>query len=169
MRPDFAGRQGRVQKGRRHRRDRRPNRFARKPICDSRSAPSTPARRCTLSPSAATNGSSRTIELVGELEPFRHAFLGILPLREEAEPEPAGREDKADEATGQVASDGVVVRMVYPGSPAAAAGNQAGDRIVKIDDAEIDNIKAAIGAMNNVVPASEVAVRLVRDGKPLEL
>ena len=53
--------------------------------------------------------------------------------------------------------------MVYPGSPAAAAGIQAGDRIVSIDGTEIDSFKAAIDAMNNVVPGAEVAVRVLRD------
>ncbi|MEX2187333.1 MAG: PDZ domain-containing protein [Pirellulales bacterium] len=109
----------------------------------------------------------QTIELVGELEPFRHAFLGILPLRSETEPEKAaGKKDDKQEVDSNA---GVVVRMVYPGSPAAAAGIQPGDRIVKIDDSETNNIKAAIDAMNNVMPAADVAVRLVRNGKPIDL
>ncbi len=114
----------------------------------------------------------KDIELVGELEPFRHAFLGILPLRQAAEPELADADKQADKDKENAPADssmGVVVRMVYPGSPAAAAGIQAGDRIVKIDEAKIDSIKSAIGAMNNVVPSSNVAVRLFRDGKPIEM
>jgi serine protease Do len=117
------------------------------------------------------------IELVGELEPFRHAFLGILPLREPAQPaqvatELPGDEKSADAKAAGKSDDsagGVVVRMVYAGSPAAAAGVRAGDHVVKIDDAKVDGIKSAITAMNNVVPAADVAVGLVRDGKPIEL
>ncbi len=40
---------------------------------------------------------------------------------------------------------------------------------MRIDDTEVDGIKSAISAMNNVVPAAEVAVRLIRDDKPLDL
>jgi serine protease Do len=109
----------------------------------------------------------QTIELVGELDPFRHAFLGILPLRPETEPEKAS--GKKNEKANADSTAGVVVRMVYPGSPAAVAGIQPGDRIVKIDDSETLNIKSAIDAMNNVMPAADVAVHLLRDGKPLDV
>lgn len=50
-----------------------------------------------------------SVELAAELEPFRHAFLGILPMRQ------AERRQ------------GVRVRYVYPDSPAANAGIQPGD------------------------------------------
>ena len=78
-------------------------------------------------------------------------------------PNPIRQPEKKDEkpstkADKKVDAGGVVVRMVYPGSPAATAGIQIGDRIVKIDDAKIDGIKSAIAAMNNVVPAADVAV-----------
>lgn len=107
------------------------------------------------------------VELVGELEPFRHAFLGILPLREVTEPDPAV--EKKEEAPKAEPGAGVVVRMVYPGSPAAAAGIKPTDRIVKIDDADINDIQSAIAAMNNVVPAADVSMHLVRGDQPLKL
>ena len=50
--------------------------------------------------------------LIDKLVPYEHPFLGLLPLRD-----PAAN------------PGGVVVRFVYPGSGAAAAGLQPGDRI----------------------------------------
>jgi serine protease Do len=124
----------------------------------------------------------REVTLAGELEPFQHGFLGILPMRPMASPtddeyedngkdaksdedaEAANDNSKADEATG-----GVVVRMVHPGSAAAEGKIRAGDRIVRINAAPIDSIDAAITEMNAVGPGNEVAVRLVRDDQTLDL
>ena len=39
---------------------------------------------------------------------------------------------------------------------------------MRIDDAEIKSIRAAIEAMNNVSPEVGVAVRILRDGKPID-
>ena len=67
------------------------------------------------------------------------------------------------------AEAGIVVRMVYADSPAAAAGVQAGDRIVEINDTKVTTVDDAIQTLNNVAAESKVALRLVRDGKPLDL
>ncbi len=101
----------------------------------------------------------RSIELVGELVSFRHAFLGILPLR------PASEETNATKQS----DPGVVVRMVYAGSPAAEAKVQAGDRIIEINDTKVTSIDDAIQAINNVAPEGKVALRLVREEKPIDL
>jgi hypothetical protein len=69
---------------------------------------------------------------------------------------PAAEEEKPVEP-------GVVVRMVYAGGPAAEAGVQAGDRIVKIDGTKIESVDDAIAALNNVAPDGKVAVQLSRD------
>jgi S1-C subfamily serine protease/predicted esterase len=53
------------------------------------------------------------LELMGGVPPYRHPFLGILPVRDDPEL-------------------GVAVREVYPDSPAAKAGIKAGDRVMKI-------------------------------------
>ncbi|MBX7103331.1 MAG: PDZ domain-containing protein [Gemmataceae bacterium] len=55
----------------------------------------------------------RDLELMGNVPPYRHPFLGILPVRDDPEL-------------------GVAIRSVYPGSPAEKAGLQAGDRIMKV-------------------------------------
>jgi serine protease Do len=130
----------------------------------------------------------RTITLVGEMPAFRHAFLGILPMRPAAETAPKNGEsmpttepplkDADDPSKEQNVSEdqekkpiesGVIVRAVYSGSPAADAGIQHGDRIVEINETKIKTIDDAIQALNNVTPESKVTVELVRDGKPMDL
>jgi len=116
----------------------------------------------------ATRGDEkleRTIELAGELEPFRHAFLGILPMRDE--PDIMPKQDDPEAETKEAAR-GIAVRMVYAGSPAAAAGIQVGDRVVSIDGTEVDSVKAAIDAMNNVLPGDKVAVRVLRGERSID-
>ena len=101
----------------------------------------------------------RSIELVGELAPFRHAFLGILPMR------PAPEEPNA----AKLSDPGVVVRMVYAGSPAAEAAVRAGDRIIEINDTKVKSIDDAIQALNNVAAEGKLTVRLVRADQPIDL
>ncbi|MGD9636729.1 MAG: PDZ domain-containing protein, partial [Pirellulales bacterium] len=116
----------------------------------------------------------RTVELAGELEPFRHAFLGILPMREAtleikaptaatSQQEGAGEAAKTEQSNA-AGPPGIEVRFVYPDSPAAKAGINAGDRVTKINSSLIDSIKSAIDAMNAVLPQSEVTVVVERDG-----
>lgn len=127
----------------------------------------------------------REVTLVGELEPFQHGFLGILPMRptevpadeaENADDEAAedakdlkSDEDDAEKSTDDNAAKGVVVRMVYPGSAAAEGKVRPGDRIVKINHTAVGSIDAAITEMNSVGPENEVAVQLVRKGQPIDL
>lgn len=59
----------------------------------------------------------RDITLVDTLEPYGRPFLGLLPLRD-----------------APVSAGGVPIRYVYPDSPAAKAGLQAGDVLVSLDD-----------------------------------
>lgn len=61
-------------------------------------------------------GSERieaTVELTDKMEAYQHPFLGVLPIRGDKQP-------------------GVLVRYVYPGSPAEMSGMKPGDRIVKM-------------------------------------
>ena len=128
----------------------------------------------------------RSIKLAGELAPFRHAFLGILPVRVAASPkdEPKDDQDEADETAAaeesgqeETANDkdnadkaaAVEVRMVYAESPAAAAGIQAGDRIVQINESKIASIAEAIAALNNAAPEMKVDVHVERGEQTLKL
>ncbi len=122
----------------------------------------------------------RKIVLADTLPPFRHAFLGILPLRPASEPSNAAAQDDDDTTedestdeseaeTDDAKSSGVGVRMVYAGSPAKTAGVQAGDRVLQIGDAAAVSIDSAIAEMNNYAPGSEVAVRLGRGDRTIDV
>lgn len=61
-------------------------------------------------------GSERieaTVELTDKMLPFQHPFLGILPIRNDKQP-------------------GVLVRYVYPDSPAEKSGIKPGDRLMNM-------------------------------------
>jgi serine protease Do len=98
-----------------------------------------------------------TITLAAELEPYRHAFLGVLPQRD--------AEDSDDDAAEQ----SIVVRAVWPNSPAAQAGMQDGDRIVRLGDEDVDSIGDAVRALNAVGPGDELKVMARRGDELLEL
>ncbi len=94
---------------------------------------------------------------------------------EEKDEESAANDDdepdsaNADDEKPSDGERGVAVRMVYGGSPAEQAGLQAGDRIIKINDAAVGTIAEAIVELNNAAPGSEVALQYVRAGKPMDL
>jgi serine protease Do len=103
------------------------------------------------------------ISLADKLEPFRHAFLGVLPSR----PERFANRD-ADDGDA-VVEPGVVVRSVWPDSPAANAGLRAGDRITKLGDKEIVSLDEAIAELNSHVPEDMLAIVAKRGDETLEL
>lgn len=112
----------------------------------------------------------QTVDLVGELDPFRHAFLGILPMREAMlEVKSPDKDEDTSPESGEEAAAGITVRKVFPRSPAADAEILAGDRLSKINDTPVTSIKSAIDAMNGVLPGGEVAVTIEREGMPREL
>lgn len=150
----------------------------------------------------------KEIELVGELAPFRHAFMGVLPMRpdkvtandqsEDAEKKQAdapdgeksaeedaekerpgsgppqdvdanGEPSTTEEAVGTNQPQGIRVRMVYPESPAAEAGIQTGDHIVRIGETDISNFGDAIREMNSMAPERPLAVRVMRADKPIDV
>lgn len=101
-------------------------------------------------PLVASRGQQRveaTVELVDKLEPYQHPFLGILPRR-------------ADD--GQ---PGVVVRFVYPDSPAAEAGIQIGDRLLALAETPLPDLQAALQVLANHEPPAEIELRLERDSQ----
>jgi serine protease Do len=145
--------------------------------------------------------STTELILTGELEPFRHAFLGMLPLREDgnalankaATTESPGRKSAASdeddagdedaEASDPEDSDseiaeggrkeesgsGILVRMVFDGSPAAEADIRSGDRVLRIDGTAIESIADALNAMNSVWPEADVAITIERGEERLDL
>jgi serine protease Do len=64
---------------------------------------------------------------------------------------------------------GVVVTEVFPGTPAAEAGFQSGDVIVKFGDKLVNTPQALQIAVERSTIGSEISVEIVRDGKPLQL
>jgi serine protease Do len=89
----------------------------------------------------------REIELVAKLTPYEHPFLGILPLR-----------DPSDKEAG------VVVRFVYPDSPAARAGIEPGDRINKFENQPVENRNALIDLIAAEQPEKNVTIEYTRAG-----
>jgi serine protease Do len=89
------------------------------------------------------------VVLTGKLAAHIHAFLGILPMRDDPEP-------------------GVAVRYVYPKSPADTAGLKAGDRIMKIAPAGVPQLAAFTGRdqlidmLNVLQPNQEVKFEVKR-------
>lgn len=94
----------------------------------------------------------RELELVAKLEPYQHAFLGILPLRQ-----------SKDDAGG------VTVRYVYPESPAVGAGIMAGDLITTFQGEKVVGANDLLERINVLEPGDEVQLEFRREGtdKPL--
>jgi S1-C subfamily serine protease/predicted esterase len=86
------------------------------------------------------------LALAGVLTSFRKPFLGILPMRDDAEP-------------------GVAVRYVYPDSPAEKAGLKVGDRILKISgptgaQAPVTGRDQLLGLVAALPPGTEVKLEV---------
>ncbi len=64
---------------------------------------------------------------------------------------------------------GVRVAGVSPGGPAAEAGVKAGDVIVAIEAKPVATGRELVRAMEAIEPGEKVALRVRRDGKPVEI
>jgi serine protease Do len=95
----------------------------------------------------------REVELIDKIEPYVAPFLGILPMR------PVGKD----------ADQGVVVRYVYPDSPAAAVGIMAGDRLQSIDAQKIERLETVSEKFQTLSPGETVAIEVRRGGETLLL
>jgi S1-C subfamily serine protease len=90
----------------------------------------------------------KDLRLTGSLAAFAHGFLGILPMRDDAQP-------------------GVEVRFVYPKSPADKAGIKPGDRILKAGR-ENEPLKsfagrdALLALLNDAIEGSDVSFEVRR-------
>ena len=94
-----------------------------------------------------------SVTLAGKLAPYRHAFLGVLPVHNSAKQLPAG----------------AAVRNVWPKSPADKAGLAAGDRITKINATKIKASAEARKALAGLHPEQSVALVVVRGEEKLTL
>jgi len=79
-----------------------------------------------------------------------------------------------EDLTGQLASyfgtkDGILVRSVDDGSPAAKAGVKAGDVITSINGDAVKDVDALLARLGKMEDGAEVTIGLVRDHKPLTL
>jgi serine protease Do len=91
------------------------------------------------------------VQLTDKLEPYEHPFLGVLPDRSPAPPA------------------GITVRYVYPGSPAAEAGIEVEDRLVRLDEKPIADLNAALEILANHEPREKIQVAVERDGETRQL
>lgn len=89
------------------------------------------------------------VELAAEIAPYVRPFLGILPMRSRPAHQPTG----------------VVVRYVYPGSPAEKAGLRAGDRIVRFAGQEVKDAADLRQLVAEREPNQTVEVVFRRNGQ----
>ncbi len=95
----------------------------------------------------------RTIELVGKIDPYETPFLGVLPMRFADSDKPAY----------------VVVRYVYPGSPAEAAGLKPGDRIKSLSGESITSAADVAAKLPALAPDQTVKLEVLRGDETLTL
>ena len=85
-----------------------------------------------------------------------HAFFGIQPA--EVTEEVAAQLDLDD-------ARGVLVLEVVEGGPAARAGIQPGDVLVRMGDAALDSPEDFLATLRGQQPGQQVRVTLVRGGR----
>jgi serine protease Do len=92
---------------------------------------------------------TRELTLVDKLVPYESAWLGVLPVRDGA---------------GKPAEPGVGVRYVVPDSPAAVAGLDRGQRILKFNDAEVSTSGALLDLVSRIRPNEPARLTIEDDG-----
>lgn len=90
------------------------------------------------------------LTLVGELQPYEVAFLGVLPERN---PDSAAAEQ------------GIGIRYVYSDSPAAQSGIQKGDRLLKLNGTAIEGVDNLRDELSRLRPETAVQLEVLRGGK----
>jgi serine protease Do len=100
----------------------------------------------------------KSTELVAKLLPYVHPFLGVLPMRDNDAVE-------GDKGATESKPAGVIVREVYPDSPAAKAGIKSGDRIVSLDGQPIVDRARLQEKIAAFEPLKAVKVELERGGQ----
>ena len=107
--------------------------------------------------------AATAVDVVGDLlrtGRATHAYLGI-------EPAPVTREVAAQLGLDQAA--GVLVMEVGDGTPAAKAGLQPGDVIVRLDDKPVDTVEDLFGELRQHRPGERVTLTVVRDGREQQI
>jgi S1-C subfamily serine protease len=107
--------------------------------------------------------AATAVEVVGELlrtGRATHAYLGI-------EPAAVTREVAAQLGMDQAA--GVLVLAVGAGTPAAKAGLQPGDVVVRLDDKAVDTVEDLFGELRQHRPGDRVTLTVVRDRRQRQL
>ena len=90
---------------------------------------------------------SSEIILAGEMPPYRHAFLGVLPDR--------------TEKTEQ--DQGIKIRTVWPDSSAANIGLKSGDILLSINDQQLKSLEKAFSVLASLQPAEAAKLVVLRD------
>ena len=96
------------------------------------------------------------LQLVAQLQPYAHPFLGVLPVR-------------STKDSPQNRTKGVIVRDVLSGSPAAASGVRPGDILTKLDGAPIEDAKTLRGQISRRKPSDRVELEVARGVDTLKL
>jgi C-terminal processing protease CtpA/Prc len=144
-----------------------------KPATDPKPAPGTKTDNASLEArlDAARERLEAAAAEVGQLsaqlgESVAHRFMFSEPRRSIIGVQ-------LDPASGK---DGVRVREVSPGGPAAEAGVRAGDVIVAINGTEVtgregkgEAAREVVSLVREMEPESKVKLRVMRDGKPKDI
>lgn len=74
----------------------------------------------------------------------------------------------AAEAFGLEPGSGILIQQVQPDTPAAQAGVQHGDIVVKVDDRDVTNTREFIDYISRQEPGTEVQLEVLRDGERVQ-
>jgi len=96
----------------------------------------------------------REVTLAEKIDPYVTPFLGVLPIR------PVGKAEEGE-------AGGVTIRYVYPDSPAAKAGLQAGDRVQAIAGTKVNTAAQMREQLQPLAPGESVALEAVRGEQTL--
>ncbi|HSU68188.1 MAG TPA: M28 family peptidase [Tepidisphaeraceae bacterium] len=74
-----------------------------------------------------------------------------------------------DYSQGEEAKGGMRIGGIMPGSPAEKAGLKQGDVVTEFGGTKIDNMIDYTNALGSAKPGQTIKVKIIRDGKPMEI